>query len=376
MPPPLPSAAESGGRRFPCARCGAKLEYLPGTESLGCPYCGHRNAIPAAANTVIEELSFDRFLRELRTAPETADITLVKCQSCGAEIEKPPEVSSLACPYCSVDVVMTLLTKRIIKPQALLPFRISSAQARGAFQKWIQRRWFAPTALKKLARMDNRLHGLYTPFWTYDARTTSYYSGARGDDYYVPQTVTVRVNGRVETRTVMVRHTRWRNVSGTVRNAFDDLLVVASHSLPREHVDEIDPWDLHELTPYRDEYLSGFSAENYQVDLPDGFEQAKELMAGPIHASVIRDIGGDHQQIHSIEVQYSNITFKHILLPLWISAYRYRDRVFRFLVNARTGEVRGDRPWSWIKITFAVLLAAAIIATIAAIIGRNEVRAM
>jgi len=87
-------------------------------------------------------------------------------------------------------------------------------------------------------------------------------------------------------------------------------------------------------------------------------------MDGEIRSTVRRDIGGDHQRVHSVRTQYSNVTFKHILLPIWLSAYRYRDKAYRFLINARTGEVQGERPWSWVKITAAVLVTIGIIAGI------------
>jgi hypothetical protein len=142
------------------------------------------------------------------------------------------------------------------------------------------------------------------------------------------------------------------------------VLVLASNSLPSKHAAALEPWDLKELVPYRDEYLSGFAAESYQVTLEDGFVQAKGIMDGVIRASIRRDIGGDEQRIHWVQTQYNDVTFKHVLLPVWISAYRYHERVFRFLVNARTGEVQGERPYSTIKIVLTVLLALAVVALV------------
>jgi hypothetical protein len=165
-----------------------------------------------------------------------------------------------------------------------------------------------------------------------------------------------------------VQRTRWSYVSGRVENTFDDILVLASNSLPRKIAQRLEPWDLKNLVPYRDEYLSGFVAESYQVDLPQGFESAKQIMDGVIRQTICRDIGGDHQRIASVETQYENVTFKHTLLPVWISAYRYREQVFRFLVNARTGEVQGERPYSAWKITvlvLSILLAVLVIFLIA-----------
>ena len=135
--------------------------------------------------------------------------------------------------------------------------------------------------------------------------------------------------------------------------------VLASWSLPREKTDSLEPWDLENLTPYQDEYLSGFQAEAYQVNLAQGFEQAKKKMGAIIEDTIETDIGGDHQRIHSVSTEYNNLTFKHILLPIWINAYRYQGKSFRFVVNARTGEVQGERPWSYLKIAMAAVGALA-----------------
>jgi hypothetical protein len=157
-----------------------------------------------------------------------------------------------------------------------------------------------------------------------------------------------------------VQHTRWYPASGSVSASFDDVLVCASKSLPHEMIDELEPWDLHELKPYDARYLSGFVTERYKIGLEEGFSISKEKMDGPIREKIRRDIGGDEQQITSVNTTYSEVKFKHLLLPLWISSYRYNDKIYRFVINARTGEVNGDRPWSWIKITLATIAGLAV----------------
>jgi hypothetical protein len=169
------------------------------------------------------------------------------------------------------------------------------------------------------------------------------------------------VNGRSVSRTRRVRHTRWSPASGTVRNSFDDILILASKSLPGKYAEHLTPWDLTNLVPYADEYLSGFRAESYQISLAEGFEAAKAMMEAAIQNSIRQDIGGDEQRVHSAQTRYGSITFKHILLPIWLSAYRFRDKVYRVLINARTGEVQGDRPFSPWKIAGAVLLGLVIL---------------
>ncbi|MBN1513158.1 MAG: primosomal protein N' (replication factor Y) - superfamily II helicase, partial [Phycisphaerae bacterium] len=252
-------------------------------------------------------------------------------------------------------IVGAAFSRKRIRPKSLLPFRVAREQARSGVLGWIKSRWFAPNAFKKFARMDSRLNGMYLPHWTYDCNTTSDYVGQRGDYYWETETYTAREGGRTVTKTRQVRKIRWSHAAGTVSNTFDDVLVVASHSLPKEHVIRLEPWDLESLVCYGDEYLSGFLAESYQVDLEQGFEVAKGIMQPEIERSVRHDIGGDEQRIFSVDTAYDDITFKHLLLPVWITAYRFRDRVYRVLVNGRTGEVQGERPWSWIKITLFVL---------------------
>jgi predicted RNA-binding Zn-ribbon protein involved in translation (DUF1610 family) len=358
---PLPAEAEPQAREktFPCRRCGASLIYKPGTAVLECEYCGHENAIPQSEDE-IHELDFHEFLGRAAETAETREAPVVRCQACGAEIERAEHTTAFACPFCGTDVVTTATSRKRIKPRSLLPFAVTAEQAREAFRTWLRRLWFAPSKIKRYARLETRLNGMYVPFWTYDCHTISHYTGQRGVYYYTTQTYT----SGGKTRTRRVRRIRWYPASGVVFNTFDDVLVMASHSLPDEYARRLEPWDLNNLVPYADEYLSGFTAESYQVDLAAGFEVAKTIMDGPIRAAVRDDIGGDQQRIHSLRTQYDNITFKHLLLPVWISAYRFRDKVYRFLVNARTGEVQGERPWSWVKITALILALAAVTAAI------------
>ena len=356
---------------FPCRQCGAKLEYQPGTSAQRCPYCGAENAIEHSAET-IHELDYNAVLADAANTAETIDVITVKCTACGAESTKPPNVTAGQCPFCGADIVATGSSVKRIKPKALLPFDIDHKRARDLFKEWIRSLWFAPNALRKLARQDSPINGLYCPYWTYDTHVTTHYTGMRGDDYWDTETYTTRENGQTVTRTRQVRKTHWTPASGMVFNQFDDVLVVASESLPRKYAQALEPWDLEKLVPYQDAYLAGFRAESYQVDLPIGFERAKEIMAPTIHQTICSDIGGDRQQVSSQDSNYADITFKHVLLPVWLSAYRYRNKIYRFLVNARTGEVQGERPWSWAKITLAVLAGCALAGGIAYWIAQSQ----
>jgi len=199
---------------------------------------------------------------------------------------------------------------------------------------------------------------VYIPYWTYDSDTATSYAGQRGDVYYVRQNVMVRVNGRYVRRSQMVPKIRWTPVQGRTDRHFDDLLIGATRTLPRKITDWLEPWDLQNLVPYTEEYLSGFQSEVYQVALDEGFEHAKIVMKQIIRSDVNRSIGGDQQRIVRMHTKHSDTTFKHVLLPLWTAAFTFKGKSYRFVVNGRNGKIRGERPYSIIKIAFAGMAAA------------------
>ncbi|HWY33491.1 MAG TPA: hypothetical protein VNX68_02520, partial [Nitrosopumilaceae archaeon] len=230
------------------------------------------------------------------------------------------------------------------------------------FLTWVGSLWFAPNDLKSYAsRTHEKLNGMYLPYWTYDSDTSSDYTGERGVYYYVTESYT---DDKGDTQTQEVQKVAWTFVSGYVSNKFDDVLVCASNALPDKLTRTLEPWDLPELVNYDDGFLSGFKTESYQVDVKSGFDVAKKVMEVEISKTVTKDIGGDLQRVNNINTKYDNITFKHILLPMWISAYRYSDKVYRFMINARTGEVQGERPYSAMKIFLFVLSILIVIAAI------------
>ncbi|MDH3975575.1 MAG: hypothetical protein OEV42_14955 [Deltaproteobacteria bacterium] len=350
---------------FKCLQCSAKLTFSAGASSLKCLYCNYENPIPRSEED-IHELDYHAFLQQASENEPTEECLTVECNECGAQLKTEADVTSGECPYCGVDMVMTTLSKKLIKPKALLPFKITGKEALASYRSWCDRLWFAPNALKKKAKIDGGINGIYAPCWTYDTNSSSYYTGRRGEYYYVTERRTsTDSEGKRTTKNVRVRKTRWYFTSGVVCLAFNDVLVMASRSLPENYARQLEPWDLENLKAYQDEYVSGFRTESYQVDLEEGFEAGKEIMDDAIRRAVKQDIGGDTQRISTVKTEHSNITFKHILLPLWLSVYRYNGSTYRFMVNARTGEVQGERPWSPAKITALITAVASIIGVFA-----------
>jgi hypothetical protein len=351
-----------------CMNCGGGVSFKPGSDAVECAHCGHVQGIERAEVTNIVEYDF---ATARTTAPTGAAAEIssggreVCCSTCGARAVVTGQATR--CPFCDAAVVVEIPeSARQILPESVLPFALDQAAAKAAFKTWMRTRWFAPNDLVRRSRTQG-LDGVYLPYWTFDSATTTSYTGQRGEHYYETERYT-DAQGKSQTR--QVRKTRWYSASGTVHVSFDDVLVCASCSLPPSLVDKLEPWDLAELRGFDDRYLAGFTAERYAVDLEDGFQRAEKRMEPRIRTAIERDIGGDDQRIHSMNVRHADVRFKHLLMPLWISAFRYKEKIYRVTVNARTGEVAGERPWSWIKIVLFVVMIVAIVVGIALLYDR------
>ncbi|MEO0386707.1 MAG: TFIIB-type zinc finger domain-containing protein [Pseudomonadota bacterium] len=361
--------------RFPCETCGSDLRYQPDAGKLVCDHCGAEAEISGGgpwAKGTIAELDLQAALADALPEAEIEETRTRTCPNCGAIVEFDAATHAQECPFCATPIVTDTGTHRHIKPKGVLPFLLSEAEARKAMTDWLGKLWFAPNGLQDYARKGRRLDGIYVPYWTYDAQTRTQYRGQRGTVYYETRR---RQNSDGEMKTIRVQKVRWRGVTGQVARFFDDVLVLASNTLPKRYTDRLAPWDLSALEPYQPEYLAGFRAEAYQVPLEAGFAEARQIMDKTIRRDIKFDIGGDRQRIDKLETTVSAVTFKHILLPVWMAAYKYQGKSFRFVVNARTGAVEGERPWSIWKLSLAALVAAILAAGLGYLVATGQLNA-
>lgn len=354
-----------------CPGCAAPVEYDPQAAKLKCPYCQTLIEIQRDEHAQpVVEMDFEAAQRraagqageELAALSEKA--VQVECSTCGAAVVfEPPEVAG-QCPFCTTKIIAEPHTPDpLMAPQGVLPFGMPKPAAIQSLRGWLASRWFAPSDLKRVANPD-RLEGIYLPFWTYDAEADTEYEGLRGEHYWVQESYTEMVDGRPQQRTRNVRKTRWHPASGRVHDTFDDILVPASKAIAKKRLDQLEPWGLEKVEPYNAAFLAGFKAQRYQVTLEEGMGAARERMEPAIRGSICSDIGGDEQQVLRMNVTLSDVTFKHLLLPVWLGAYRYQQKVYQIAVNARTGAVSGERPYSAAKIALLVLAILIVIALI------------
>ena len=345
--------------RFPCPNCKADMEFDPATGGMKCSYCGTRSDVQSDSQRIVHEnpLSAEALTPDPSRIQRLSEVSKeFTCTGCGATIQfDPPQVAG-SCPFCAASIVAQPKdSDPLIAPDAVLPFAVPKDQATANIRNWLASLWFAPGALAAMARPEG-IRGMYLPFWTFDAKTSTRYTGQRGQYYYETIQVQENINGQNVLRDVQQRHTAWQNAQGSVGVAFDDVLVPAVRSVSTDRLKKLEPWNLHKLKPYDTAFLSGFQAQRYQVELGDGFGVGKSIMERAIQDEIRRDIGGDEQQISESETRYGSLTFKHVLMPVWMGAYRFEGRVFQMMVNAQTGEVNGERPYSKGKVFLLILV--------------------
>lgn len=306
-------------------------------------------------------------LRGLGTPVQT-----VGCRECGATVNVGEGERTTECTFCGSSQVLAEETNAsAIRPSSLVPFLVPKADARTRFAAWLSGLWLRPNDLKRLATVEE-VAGVYVPFWTFDAHVESRWTAERGHHYYETETYTEVVNGQSQTRTRRVQRTRWEPAAGVRRDAFDDTLVCAGRGLPVELADKLSTFDTKRLVPYQPQYLAGFRAEAYAVDLMPAFALAQGKMARVQEGRCARDVGGDTHRFLQVQNAFASVTFKHVLLPVWIAVYRYKEKPYRFLVNGQTGEVVGDAPWSAWKIALLVVVAIAVVAALILVAQARE----
>lgn len=342
----------------PCINCGAELKYKPGTTNISCEYCGHQESIQVDQNG-FEELELYPYLHEMGSQKHSEEISMLHCKNCGADQHVEENYKSLHCVYCSMPLILEDAYKEEwILPGAVLPFQIEKERSFLIFKKWVDRLWWAPNKLKKAALDPQFTKGLYLPYWTFDAQLAATYTGQRGEYYYETRRVRNTQGKMVSQR---VRKTRWYPASGRVSGFVDDTLIEASKQKSGRIPSKIARWNLKKLQPFNSSFLSGFVTEKYTIPLTQGHLHSKEIAKDIARRWCRQDIGGDTQRVTSLDMQLSEETFKHILLPVYISAYRYQGREYHFFINGENGQISGSRPYSFWKIFFAIVVGLALI---------------
>ncbi|MCQ2082226.1 MAG: hypothetical protein MJZ11_11250 [Lachnospiraceae bacterium] len=344
-----------------CPACGGTMDFDPATGGLHCPYCDHYEEIKRKD----EEEPVTAAELKLEEAEHTANCDwgiatkTVICKSCGAESVYDVNDLSAVCPYCGSNQVMEASDSNTMAPGGVVPFKIDEKEAANRFTSWIKGKFFAPKLAKESAKAKN-FKGIYLPYWTFDADTSSTYTGEYGKDRKVKDK-----EGNVKTVT------DWYNTSGQYDHFYDDELVCGTTQHDTGMLRGIEPYNTADNKAYKPEYVAGFGAEKYSVGVKAAWEKAKAAIKLKIRSSVdhkiLSDNNADHVRNVRITSEFSNLTYKYLLLPVWLSSYKYKDKVYQFMVNGQTGKVSGRAPVSVIKVILTILVIIGVIVLISSL---------
>jgi hypothetical protein len=339
--------------KFACPACGGEANWNPARQKLVCPFCGTESPAQLDGAGAIVEHDLAAALRGIGDERRgwQAETRQVKCRSCNAISVLNPARQAQNCEFCgSAQLVPYEETKPAFRPESVLPFTVSEADARSRIRAWYGKLWLAPNALKKMALTDT-VRGVYLPYWTFDARVDAGWTAEAGHYYYTTETYTE--GGSVKTR--QVRQVRWEPAAGRVQHFFDDDLVCASVGVHPGLLRGIEPFPTGDLKPYDAGYVAGWVVERYQIDLVAGAQRAREAMNAKLQGMCAQQVPGDTLRNLEVRPRYSDQTFKHILAPVWLLSYNYRRKSYQCAMNGTTGAIGGEYPKSPWKIALLVL---------------------
>ncbi|SCW41403.1 hypothetical protein SAMN02910456_01014 [Ruminococcaceae bacterium YRB3002] len=322
-----------------CPSCGGILLFDPGWDRLVCQSCGNKFDIP--------ELQSDEAAEEIdiATAKSIAShdwgikTRVIQCGNCGAETVNDALQMSGRCPFCGSTIVTALEEDDdMIAPTAVIPFKVSQSHAEMYFKQWIGKRFFAPSDIKDGSRL-NGFTGIYLPYWTFDADTTTDYKGKYGYTYG---------SGDDE-------YTKWYTKSGHFDKFIDDYTVPASRRLTDDKfISKAAHFSLSAAKNYTPQALAGFVAERYTIGLEEAWKTARNGIFKLLEYETKNLESADTYKNVKMSTTYRNITFKYVLVPLWISSFTYDGKLYNIVINGQTGEVFGEWPKSRKKILILV----------------------
>ncbi len=344
--------------QFRCDNCGSEMTYNPQTETLYCESCHSTKHIEVEEFQVVENNLEDALSNHRVNTIEInseSNLNEIVCKSCGSRSIFNGTVFATKCVYCGSSYVANVEISNYIKPEYIIPFKIEKQVADTKIVEWAKSKFYMNTNFKKSIKNDG-LYGVYISYWTFDVSSYTTYVANRGDYYYVP--VTRTVNGK--TTTHMERRTRWTRVSGDFKHWFDDVLVPAVNNKIPSIYEQSQYFNTKDLVPYDQQYISGFLAMKYEVELNQGWDIGKGIVFQDIEEFIKQKIGGDVVAGLQMNPVLSDGTYKHVILPLWLCGYTYKDQIYTFIVNGQNGRVSGKYPLDVLRIVITVILAVVI----------------
>ncbi len=338
----LMTAEEKSTSVAKCPNCGANTTFSPEEQTLKCEHCG--TVINFDQSERAEEISLENMMAEAGGWDDETHV--FQCNNCGAkEILQKNEIAK-ECSYCGTTNIVEIHELAGLKPNAVIPFKITKEKASERYLGWVKKKFFTPKIFKKHANPEE-LKGVYNPGFTFDAQTFSSYRGTLGKYYYK----TVRGS---DGKPRQVRETRYFNVSGVYSDAFNDILIQASKQLNQKTLDELAPWNTDGSNKYSENFLHGFVANSNDKEGAVCWQEARRVIDSQIKRRILAKYTYDVVQSFSVNTQCNNVTYKYVMLPVYVGHCSWSQKIYNFFVNGFSGKVSGKTPISKLKVALVV----------------------
>ncbi len=348
---------------FICPSCGWEMAYDEPSAKAKCGHCGAEEAVCEEGDK--EDIDFAAIEADADRQDWGFPTKVVRCAGCDARFIVAADAALLSCPLCSSSQLADTDEAPGLRPDSAIPFKLDANAAGSRFTQWVQRRRLAPFSMKKEYEAG-LLSGVYIPYWSFDAKTKTAYSGQAGDYYRETEQDTHTENGQTAAQPKSVKKLRWRFVSGAYEKAFGGIIYSDSREISEDTVRKLEPFKLNELEKFNPRLLGGHFAQRYGEGPGAAWKRAKAYMSGVIRGDVkgIIKRGSDALGALHICPEYSGIKYRLMLLPVWMGSYRYHNKTYRCYINAQTGEITGDAPLSALKIFILIMTALIVLAAL------------
>ena len=332
-----------------CHSCGANMVFDPASQKLKCPHCETHSDFEKSSR--VKELDIRKHLYNAKSWDDES--VAYRCDNCGATVVLAPNQTATVCPYCSTSHVVKLNENKCLKPGALYPFTKTEGEAFSFAKEWAKKKIFAPRRFKKELNAD-KFKGVYQPCYTFDSNTYSTYNGRVG----VRHTRTVGSGKNRRTETYIV----WRYISGDYSHFFDDVTVNGDTQEFQKTLNKLMPFDYGTIKEYDTEYLTGYMAKRSDRSLKDCWIDAKSMIDSELRRLILSRHRHDVVDYLNVSTTHENVTFKHVLMPVYVSNFNYKNKRYNVFVNGNTGKVTGKTPVSPWRVLIAVVLGLAVVA--------------
>ena len=343
----------------PCEACGNPVEPL----DRFCPACRTENAHftppsasqpgPAGAEVVTAEV--------VESSPLTKHF---RCEQCGAEVATDPSQRSYVCPFCDSTYVIEFSMNQTgrHRPEFVIGFAVTPEQAQDRFKTWLrENQWFRPGDLSTASVID-KMKGIYLPFWSFSMLAHSQWRAQIGEHWYRTETYTTRDSkGNTVTRTRRVQETEWWPLAGRHHRYYSGYLVSGSKGLPQNQALRIQPFQLPALKRYEPYFLAGWLCEEYSIAREEALALCQQEFQRQEHANIAAFLPGDTHRGLAAQTEFHSVNSDLCVLPIYILSYRYKGKLYRFLLNGQTGKMAGDKPVSGTRIAIAVIILVIVI---------------